>query len=531
MSLEIQAEEKVIPTQIVKRLNVLPSDYNPHEIFKKGLRGKRWEYISTDKILMDIVINDARHVQDLSNSIFGEGNTGGLGQISPTNVAAFVDENENAYYMVTDGFHRTDAFIQKSEPFIDSIVLYGLSLEEVYDLRVLAANSVKSTGFARVIEFMQKSFEQTNWYKVKGLTLLQAFSLCNQNTSGIRLQLEPHDSKDLKNWGIEKAHFWGRTPGSIFQMLMIASKADPELVRKVRVGTGGGREGSGAWNPARLKAVTDIIPNKYQLQQLVYQAVIQFDLVSEETQKLAQVVAYFDKAEEPDIIELVCSNAQVVISIADTLTNPESIKNTLLIGMYHNLASVEIIQLAEVIKIAGEDDELKDQIYQDPKRFMGQLVLNEKLMDSFEKNNKAELKQRKNIGALDKNIFDDSIDSDKTSGYSISHTTIDLENQIECLEQALNQAQEKNGGSSWRRRKRSWWKTIPGLSIEERKTFEQIFIKKIKIADVAKLLNMTENRVARMVFSGVNRYFVAEKDQLLELVYKDLFSSNDQRQS
>ena len=522
MSAEKITNEKITPTQLVRRLDVLPNELTSDEILSLDIRGKRWEKIPLAQIKDDTSIIDSGHVEELSNSIFGSDGIGGLGQLTPITAAAFKDE-EDKYYLITDGFHRKDVFNRAKEKEIETIVLYGLNLEEVYDLRVLAANSVKSTGFARVVEFMQKSFEQTTWHKDKGLTLLQTFGLCSVDSSGVRLQLDLDEATQLKKWALEKAHCWGKKPGSVYQSLLVASKADPELVKKVRVGSRGRGKGGGDFNTASLKAMTDVIPNRHGLQNAVYEAVIENDLIEEETRRLSEAVKYFDENEEPDIIELTCSKAKAVAEISKNIPDPNEVKDILLVGEYHDLTQEETIQLAEKITQIGENDELRDQMYREPKKF---IEIKSEETDEDLKVEKSELAtngHRLHRSIFDKQIYDGEYSSDKTAGYTIPHTNTDLQNQIERLEVELKKAQERAGGNSWKRRKRTWWKSVPGLSIEEVKIYELIFVKRQRLKDVAQSLDMTPNRIAKLIYSGINRYILQERENLVDSITKYIF--------
>ena len=153
--MSIEAKPTYQPDQIVTSLPIILSELPPLEILGWRLRGKRYETIPVGLINMTVKIVDQTHVNDLATSIFGSSeNKPGMGQIAPIITAAFIGNEgpDNIIYEPTDGFHRIETFIQRKSPYIEAIVLYGISQEEMYDLRILAANSFRATSFARIAE-------------------------------------------------------------------------------------------------------------------------------------------------------------------------------------------------------------------------------------------------------------------------------------------------------------------------------------------------------------------------------------------
>ena len=503
------------PDQLVTGLPILDSQLLAQEILAKQLRGKRWEVIPVDQINMSIKIVDQTHVDDLGNSIFGRDNKGGLGQISPIITAAFAssDADENIIYVVTDGFHRTETFIQRGSATIEAIVLYGIGLEEMYDLRILAANSVKSTSFARIAEWMQRSFEETKWFKEKDLTLLQAFSLCIQDTSGIRLQLEPDEAIELKKWVETKANSWGKRIPSIWQDLIIISKADPDLVRLVRVGKGGGHgEGRGVMNPARLRAIVNNLPVDSGLQRKVADAVIWGDLDASKTNLLAQVVRAVQN--EPDTVEFICSQPNITTSILEVIPDDKRrsslMKEVLAVSGYHELDNNKTIQLAQAVVAVGDNEEEKDRLYEDPKGYLRD-------------HQPSLLVQPGPTGPGP--ITRPEYGGDGT-GYIRQLSVPELEKQIEALNNALSIAEKRRGaGHPWLSSKRTWWKTIPNLSLDEREALSLVIEEKNNIKKAAKLMDKTQHQVIKLITSGLQRHLLYTQQSLEDwfdsIIYSD----------
>lgn len=500
----VAVEKKVInnPGELTTDLRILDPQLTSQEILDLELRGKRWEIISLAQINMSVKIVDQSHVEDLGDSIFGKNNKGALGQISPIITAAFpnFDSNGSINYEITDGFHRTETFIQRGSPTIEAIVLYGISEEEMYDLRILAANSVKSTSFARIAEWMCRSFEQTKWFKEKGLTLLQAFSLCVQDTSGVRLQLEPEETVELKAWVESKASVWGKKIPSIWNDLVIISKADPELVRLVRVGKGGGHgEGKGVINPARLRAIVNNLPVDSGLQRTVAEAVIWGDLDAQKTDLLAQAVAAFQ--DEPDTVQVICSQPQTVATMLDIIpespTKHQLAKELILVSGYHDLNPDETVALTQaVVDLDDNDSEAKDRLYEDPRstiRSQPSLPTLTEIPDPVSPNS----------------LFNKPIEQHgdtEAGGYIKQPSTAELEQQIEALQSALaDAARRKGGGLPWLSAKRKWWVTIPDLTLNERRALEYVIRHKKTIKQAARLMNKTPNQLVILIKSGLRK--------------------------
>lgn len=142
------------------------SAYSAVDLLQMEVRTERQEEIPVDLIVQESALIDPDHAQNLAESMMGDRK-----QISPTTVRARLVTDEggtSVVYDVIDGFHRSEGkrIIQQltGEPqTMKTIVLYGCLDEELFDLRVLAASSVKSIKFARMAEWMKKSFLSTKW--------------------------------------------------------------------------------------------------------------------------------------------------------------------------------------------------------------------------------------------------------------------------------------------------------------------------------------------------------------------------------
>ena len=118
---------------------------------------KQFEVINVDQIAVEASIVDDLHVEELRHSMGKK-----CGQTTPITVGARCEKGKIVFH-ITDGFHRTAVKRTLEEPTIDAVVLYGLTMEEIYDLRVLAASSVKAVKFARLASWMQQSFSSSSY--------------------------------------------------------------------------------------------------------------------------------------------------------------------------------------------------------------------------------------------------------------------------------------------------------------------------------------------------------------------------------
>jgi hypothetical protein len=219
---------------------------------------------------------------------------GKRGQLSPLTVRARL-EGDRIVYDIIDGFHRSAALqvIAKEDGkdiFAKAVVVYGCSDEELFDLRILAVNSVKSVSFSRLVEWMQGAFSKTKWAE-KGISLSQAFSLATQDSSGIHFKLSADEVGELKRWAFQKAKKWGKNPASLCTDLRMVEHADPDLIKRVRVGGGGPHAKKGEVNPACLRAIVNELPDDHRHQQMAADIVNRNGMSQKEAQEVAHYIA------------------------------------------------------------------------------------------------------------------------------------------------------------------------------------------------------------------------------------------------
>lgn len=276
------------------------SQLSAFDLLERGIETERLEEIPVDRIVLEGSITDVKHIDNLAKSMSGL-----RGQISPLTVRARYVSEDRIHYDIIDGFHRAPALIAIEKKYARAVVLYGCDDEELFDLRVLAANSVKSVQFARVSQWMQNSFAQTEWAK-RGLTLTQILSLVVMDTSGKRLGLFEGEATAAKNWVLSKAEKWNKPVVTIWENMRVVEAAAPDLVLNVRVGGGGRKSRRGELNPARLRAIVFPLQGEHNLQRKVAEVVVNENLVAEEAAVLAHAVAKVK--DDPSRVEAVLEN-------------------------------------------------------------------------------------------------------------------------------------------------------------------------------------------------------------------------------
>lgn len=313
----------------------IANDLDVKDIIESNFFGKRLEIISIDRIILDDSIVDENHSNELQKSMKGKRK-----QISPIAVRARLKDGE-VVYDVIDGFHRCSAKKREKDStgidqLLDAVVLYGCSDEEMFDLRVLAANSVRSVSFPRIVTWMQRSFEQTKWYK-KGLTLSQVVSMAyRKETEKSNLGLNNEEIIEAKEWVVTKAEKWNQTISTLYNNTKSAENADPELIKRVRIGGGGKHDKKGTLNPAKLKAITDELPGDYALQNVVADIISTRNFDKVQTRLISRAVAR--ERDNPENLKLINENPLIsigVLEIEENISENSENEDDLLLNPYN----------------------------------------------------------------------------------------------------------------------------------------------------------------------------------------------------
>jgi len=290
----------------------------PKELLLTNVYVERQETIHINDIVDEYDLIDSLHAENLANSMMGE-----RGQISPILVRARLDGDKIAYDLI-DGFHRhagkkiIQAKTGESQP-MHTIVLYGCSDEELFDLRILAVNSVKKVKFARMAIWMTRSLEETTWQNkglkkridLKEITLSQIFTLAQNNSSGKKLGLSESEANELKEWARNKAQLWRKSLPSLIQDMKTVELSAPDLVQRVRQGGGGGR---GIFTAARLKAIVDNLPGEWELQRKFADMAVDKNILASDLDLLTWCYLFAKEAGDKETIEKIFKRPELLLN-------------------------------------------------------------------------------------------------------------------------------------------------------------------------------------------------------------------------
>ncbi len=213
-------------------LNQLPPPILLREVIKAREVFVRQEMIPLGGIALGGMIIDENHASELGDLMVGK-----WGQTQAIAVRCRVGGNtiNDVHYDILDGFHRVAGLLARDGKEIKAEVYYNCNDEEMYDQRIVAANSVKSVKFARMAFWMNGAWAQTPWRKQ--LSVAQAFGLTNSSSSGKILGINEEEVEKIKQWCTTKAKRWLSEVGTIYQDLRLVEEANKDLLMRVRSGS------------------------------------------------------------------------------------------------------------------------------------------------------------------------------------------------------------------------------------------------------------------------------------------------------
>lgn len=292
----VELDYPVLPKRVNKAdITILEPTINPDhgfsekEIYQMNTRELLIHGIRTRRTRMGAplasVVNDAPIVDTgYAGTIKDDILTREGGQQSFVDVVPRFTNTGDIVYLVTDGYHRTEALEEGEIETVDLNILFGRSDEEVIDLRILAAGNVKSLRFTRIGIWMQQAYELKPWHEK--LTL---YHLCNSVIFGAkksRSELTGDEFEEAKDWIELKAKQWRSRVVNIRDIMRIVDQAAPELLQYVRV-SGGSK---GELNPARLGAIVDSIKD-HDMQIQIGRIVMEYNFTKPRTEILAEGLA------------------------------------------------------------------------------------------------------------------------------------------------------------------------------------------------------------------------------------------------
>lgn len=236
-----------------------------HAVENTDRKVVRTEYIPISKIVVEGTPIDESHARDLGNLLTGEW---GQTQSIMLRIRVEGDTDNDIFYDIMDGYHRVAGLglvADEPNPNIKSEVYYNCSDVELYDQRIIAANSVKAVQFARLGYWMKGAWLQTPWRNK--LTVTQAFSLASNQSSGKILGLSLEESAQIRDWAVAKAEKWLIPISTVTHNLKTIEISDEILVSRVRVGSFG--KGQLAITPSQLETISTAFPKQGEIQRLI----------------------------------------------------------------------------------------------------------------------------------------------------------------------------------------------------------------------------------------------------------------------
>ena len=285
----IQKESQRSISEELDVLNKPISETLSRSLIEDGERCSLIGTVPLSQVITDHSIIDENHVKELANSM----KTSDRGQISPTTVRARIDdETDKLVFDVVDGFHRTEALRRNGADSVKVSSMYGCSDEELYDLRILAAQSVQSVQYARIATWMRLAFNNTPWAE-KGMDVTRAFGVTLNDTKRPQgVDFDSQEVEKMKDWVRGTSDRWNKGLNQTYQTLKLVDDADPKLVEQVRT-QGGGKDRKAVVTPTLLKLTVESFPGQdnYTLQNAV------MDIILDKRFYIPQARAFIEQAE------------------------------------------------------------------------------------------------------------------------------------------------------------------------------------------------------------------------------------------
>jgi hypothetical protein len=255
-------------------------------------------YVPFSLIYSEDVPVDKSHVEDLTASMQEEKKkNGSTGQLSPVLLGQVP---EFPKFPIIDGFHRTSSLRTQGATEIFTTIRPNCTWEEVTDHRILAAaTSHKSIKFARLIDWVDEAWKYSPWKD--DLKVSQAFALRFQKKmTGKYMGLDSEQVKEIRNWVDKKCIQWHISAAYVYKHLHIAETVDPKLVKEARERSSGHH--LDALTPLHLAVIAKVIPNKFDLQNIVADEVKKEMLTVELTKILVNEVAKAETRQDVNTI-------------------------------------------------------------------------------------------------------------------------------------------------------------------------------------------------------------------------------------
>jgi RNA polymerase sigma factor (sigma-70 family) len=252
-------------------------------------------YVPIDLIDQEEVAVDQEHVVELAESIKQESSRGGgtRGQLTPVLLGQVPGRDK---FVIIDGFHRVPAVKLAGNEIVYATVKTNCSVEDVIDLRIVAAKSHKKVKFSRIVEWVEEAWEETPWsgnVDVSSAFVMTFLGKYSKNAGTGRGRngngLTKEDVVEIQEWVRTKCTQWDVGAVRVGQYLRTARTADPELVKAARERTSGSK--LEVVTPMHLSHIARNLPHDYTLQNVVAEAAVRHTLTVANTQALSLAIS------------------------------------------------------------------------------------------------------------------------------------------------------------------------------------------------------------------------------------------------
>lgn len=208
--------------------------------------------------------------------------SGGTGQYTPITLGLIEGEET---LKIMDGFHRSAALKLKGEELVYSTVKLT-DWDGLFDMRIFTAKDHAHVRFSRVVQWIREVWEFSGL--ADKLSVEQALLLYRFESSGTKLGLAAEEVEQSKAWVARKEKQWDMPAMTFHAYLKIAEHVDPQLVHATRDKTDS--NALKAPTQAILKAFSEKLPDKFDLQNLVMQAAMAHNLKAPEVKALCTTI-------------------------------------------------------------------------------------------------------------------------------------------------------------------------------------------------------------------------------------------------
>lgn len=473
-SLFITKNMNVIIAKILKNMAVELACIDHREIYKycdpicllqKGVETEKEEIIAVENIIRDDSIISPTHAKKLGKSMQEED------QLTNVALRARLLDGKIVYDVI-DGFHRVEGKRITGEKDIDALVLYGCSDEEMFDRRILAVSSVMEIQFARVADWITKSYTTTTWSK-KGVGINRAFRMTVSNTKNSSDGLiNPNEISDLKEWVRKKCDKWGKQIGTVRNELLLVNQSDPSLIKEVRT-VRTKKESLPVITQQKLGIVVKQFPGEqnFAIQRAIFGYTTK-NLI--DTDQIRKIVNFLKGIINPNMRE---ESLEWAINKA-CQSIPKKI--------YHSNGLSECEEDLDLDELDEDSIEFENDFFDYPEEGFGKNTPHKHFYHQPKITRK---------GAL---------------GQGNAHDAIELQTRIKDLEKAINKATSSEKSTV------NWWQTASYLSPIERTCIEEGLFKHCDLNLLAKQLNISVMKIYTIMRSAFIKKNLLQKEEAVK---------------